>query len=95
MAEHHPMPRLTQFDAFPEPHRAAVRAVAAAMAASGRNPAEYTAEVYPVGKALLEVHARHDRHPAGWTGRGDLCGRCCVTHYNPTTSALSPITGIR
>ena len=89
------MPRLTQVEAFPEQHRPAMRAVAAAMAASGRNPSEYTAEAYPVGETRLEVHARHHRHPDHRTRRGDLCGRCCVARYNPTTNTVSPINGIR
>ncbi len=36
------MPRLTQIEAFSEEHRAAVRTVAAAMAAVDRAPNEYT-----------------------------------------------------
>jgi len=91
----HPMLRLMQVEAFLEEHREAVRAVAAAMASVGREPGEYTAEVSPVGKGLLEVYARHDRHPADWTGRGDPCGRCCVVRYNPRSGAVSRLVGIR
>lgn len=86
---------LTQTEAFPEPHREAVRAVAAAMTASGRNPAHYTAEVLPTARGLLEVYARHHKHiPEAWE-RGDLCGQCCVATYNPRTRTVSKITGIR
>jgi hypothetical protein len=89
------MPRLTQVEAFPEEHRAAVRAVAAAMAAASRPPGDYTAEVSPAAGGLLEIHARHDLHPTGWSGRGDPCGRCCVTRYDPGTGAVSRVIGIR
>ncbi len=89
------MPRLVQVDAFPEEHRAAVRAVAAAMAAAGREPGDYTVEVSTTARGLLEVYARHDGHPAGWSGRGDPCGRCCVARYNPKTGAVSRVIGIR
>ena len=89
------MPRIGQDEAFPEEHRAAVRAAATAMAADGREPGEYSAEVSLIARGLLEVYARHDRHPAGRSERGDLCGRCCVARYNPKTGALSRIIGIR
>ena len=89
------MPRLMQVEAFPEEHRVAVRAVAAAMAADGRNPDEYTAEVYPGARGLLEVSARHDSHPADGHGRGDACGRCCVARYSPRTGRVLRIFGIR
>jgi hypothetical protein len=89
------MLRLVQVEAFPEEHRAAVRAVAAAMAAAGREPGEYTAEVSPAARGLLEIYARHDRHPAGWHGRGDACGRCCVARYSPKTGRVLRIFGIR
>ncbi len=86
---------LTQTEAFPEPHREAVRAVAAAMTAVGRNSEHYTAEVTAIEGGLLEVYARHRKHPADWSGRGDICGRCCVATYNPRTRTVSKIIGIR
>src|SRR4051812_48400784 len=61
--------RLVQIEAFSEEYRAAVRAVAAAMAAEGRNPGEYTAKVSLVAGGLLEVYARHDSHHAGRSER--------------------------
>ena len=89
------MPRMTRFEAFPEEHRAAVRAVAVAMAAQGREPGEYTAEVSSAARGLLEVYARHDSHPDGRSERGDLCGRCCVVRYSPRTGRVLWIHGIR
>jgi hypothetical protein len=89
------MPRLVQVEAFPDEHREAVRAVAAAMAARGREPGEYTAEVSPTADGLLEVYARHDSHPAGGRWKGDRCGRCCVARYDPKTGAVSRVLGIR
>lgn len=88
------MPRLTQMKAFPEEQRAA-RAVAAALAAEGREPGAYTAEVSAVARGLLEFHARHDGHPVDWAGRGDACGRCCVIRYSPRTGRVLRIFGIR
>jgi hypothetical protein len=84
-----------QFEAFPEEYRAAVRAVAAAMSATGREPGEYTAEVSPTAEGLLEVYARHDSHPAGGSWRGDPCGRCCVARYDSSTGAVPRVLGIR
>ena len=89
------MLRLVQVEEFPEEHRAAVRAVAAAMAARGRAPVEYTAEVSSTADGLLEVYAQHDSHPSGWSGRGDPCGRCCVVRYDPKTDAVSRVIGIK
>jgi len=89
------MLRLVQIEAFPEEHRAAVRAVAAAMAAAGYEPGDYTAEVSPAARGLLDVYAQHDSHPAGLSARGDLCGRCRVARYSPKTGAVSRIFGIR
>ena len=89
------MPRLMQVEAFPEEHRVAVRAVAAAMAADGRNPDEYTAEVYPGARGLLEVSARHDSHPADWHGRGAACRPFSVARYTTTTGRGLRIFGIR
>jgi hypothetical protein len=89
------MPRLMQVEDFPDEYRAAVRAVAAAMAAGGREPSEYTAEVSPTAEGLLEVYARHDSHPPGGSWRGDPCGRCCVARYDPKTGAVSRVLGIR
>ncbi len=89
------MPRLVQVEAFPEEHCAAVRAVAAAMAAVGREPGEYTAEVSPAAGGLVEVYARHDSHPAAWSGKGDPCGRCCVARYDPRTGTVSRVLGIK
>lgn len=95
MGQEDQMPRLVHVEAFPEEQREAVRAVAAAIASSGREPDDYTAEVSTVGRGMLEVYARHDRHPADWIGRGDPCGRCCVVRYNPRTGAVSPVVGVR
>jgi len=72
-----------------------VRAVAAAMAADGREPGEYVAELSPAARGLLEVYARHDSHPAGGSHRGDPCGRCCVVSYSPKTGRVLRILGIR
>jgi hypothetical protein len=86
---------LLQVEAFPEEYRAAVRAVAAALAARGRDPGEYTAEVAPAADGLLEVHARHDSHPAGGSWRGDPCGRCRVARYDPRADTVVRVLGIR
>lgn len=45
-------------------------------------PGEYTAEVSPAARGLLEVYARHDSHLADRSERGDRCGRCCVARYS-------------
>ena len=95
MGEEDQFPRLVQVKAFPEEQREAVRSVAAAMASSGREPNDYTAEVSLAAGGQLEVRVRHDGHPTGWSGRGDPCGRCCVARYNPKTRAVSRIIGIR
>ena len=95
MSDADPMPRLVHVEAFAEEQREAVRRVAAAMAAVGREPSDYAAEVSVVARGQWEVHLRHDSHPAGWSGLGDRCGRCCVARYNPKTGAVSRITGIR
>lgn len=84
-----------QSEASTEEQREAVRAVAAAMTAVGRNPEDYTAEVRACAGGLLEVHARHSRHPPHWSGRGDPCGRCCVARYNLKTRAVLEIVGVR
>lgn len=89
------MQRLVLVEAFPEEQREAVRSVAAAMAASGREPCDYAAEVSLAAGGQMEVYVRHDGHPAGWSGRGDPCGRCCVARYNPETHEVSRIIGIR
>jgi hypothetical protein len=95
MGEEVQMLRLVRVEAFPEEQREAVRSVAAAMAASGREPGDYAAQVSLAAGGQLEVHLRHDGHPADWSGRGDPCGRCCVARYNPRTGAVSRIIGIR
>lgn len=89
------MPRLVQIEAFPEEQREAVRLVAAALTSSGREPDDYSAEVSMAARGQWEVYLRHDDHPAGWSGRGDACGRCCVARYNPRTGVVSRIIGIR
>jgi len=89
------MTPLLQVEAFPEKHRAAVRAVAAALAARGREPGEYSAEVAATADGLLEVHARHDSHPADGSWRGDPCGRCCVARYDSLTGEVLRVIGIR
>lgn len=89
------MLRLAQIEAFPEEYCAAARAVATAMAAVDRAPNEYTVEVSPVARGLLEFYARHDCHPAGWSGRGDACGKCCLVRYSPKTGRVLRIVGIR
>ena len=68
------MPRLVQVEAFPDEHRAAVRAAAAAMAAAGREPAEYTAEVTPAAggcwRSTPGTTATPPAGPAGATRAG-------------------------
>ena len=92
----HQTSRLAQADTFPEEHRAAVRAAAAAMTAEGYDVNEYAAEVESSGRGL-EVHLQHDDHAAAaarsW--RGDACGRCRVVEYDPRTGAVSRVLGIR
>lgn len=87
-------PRLIAVDAFPEEYRVAVGAVIAAMSAEGYKPGEYFASIHQK-EGVLEIHLTHESHPPENHRRGDTCGKCRITHYNPKNGRLSRFEGIR
>jgi hypothetical protein len=89
------MLRLSQVDAFPAEHRAAVRAVVAALVARGCNAIEYLADISTSDEGFLQVHLRHESHPADGSWRGDPCGRCRIAWCDPKTGTVSRFQGIR
>ena len=81
-------PRLTQVDAFPESSRDAVRAVIAALNATGEKAGEFFAVVAPGKGGLLEISLKHQSHPDDSRWLGDECKRCRTAFYDPRTGKV-------
>jgi hypothetical protein len=89
--------RLTDTNAFPAELHEAIAAVNSAFASQGGKAKEYFASVSRGSNGLIAVYLRHESHDPekyrGW--RGDGCGKCRTTTYDPRTKKVGKFDGIR